>query len=387
LENISISGHPSTKIQFSDKLPHLSRSAGGAGLFSLTQPVWQEMPLRLVNSSISHTVVSGYNDNGLHQIVGMCDLDHSQRECVRQYEEENGCGVGYVINRLRSGEVSGACYSLGKRGVIPSRKARIVSDEFTPAARKKIRRVFDCNRETFKTFISLTFDCRIAGIKFDESGHVDHKWAKSHFEGMIRALSEKYRRLAEKTGDLSKKFTYLWVVEIQKGTGNIHFHMVTNKAFIPADYLRKLWRYGSVDIVKVKDSNGAGSYLRKYIQKGACTIQGNRYNMSADLHETIKPLRINLYGRSVRNRVLVMLSDMKNEIESNGGRVYEWGFHIPAARRSVRYRTKQGFNKVTKPVTTGQISSKFLVAITQLLDSNNPQAINLLTNELESLPF
>jgi hypothetical protein len=318
----------------------------------------------------------------------MGDLDHSQRDTVRQYEEDNGCGVGYVINRFSSGEVSGACYSLGKRGISPPRKSRVISDEFTPAARKKIRRVFDCNPELFKTFWSFTFDTRLPNVKLDASGQVDQRWAKSEFERVIRALYQKYYRLAGKTGKPSQKLSYLWVAELQKeNTDNIHFHVVFNKSFIPADYMRSLWGLGGVNVRRISDSSRAGSYLRKYIQKGSCTIQGNRYNMSADLHETLKPCRMNLYGRSLRNRVLNMLSDMKHEIENNSGHVYEWGFHIPAPRRSVHYRTKQGHNKVTKPVTTGQVSAKFLSAITLLLDSENPQMINLQTNSLENLPF
>jgi hypothetical protein len=226
-------------------------------------------------------------------------------------------------------------------------------------------------------------------VQLNELGRVDQRWAKSEWKRFINALTELYHRKAIKKGDSSEELIYLWVVEIQPGTGNPHFHIVTNKPFIAADKLRKTWGQGpsSVDIDRIKDSRGAGSYLRKYIQKGGCSIHGNRYNMSACLHDTIKPLRIDHYGRSLRNRVLITLADMKKEIELNGGRVSDWGFNIPAPRRMTRYKTKQGHYKVTRPITTGQISLRFLVAITQLLDSDNPQTINILTNELEYLPF
>lgn len=309
MDTIKKFGQPSTTNLLSskrgDKAVSLHPVGGGVVApisFELT-PCVNELPFKLVNSSISHTDSSRCRNGADSYRVSLRDLSPRQRDIVRQDEEDCGYGVGFVVNRLRSGETTGACYSLGKRNM-PPRVKRVVSQEFSNSARKKIRRVFDCNPDTFKTFFSVTFDARLPQVKLDAAGNVCHVWAKEQWERFLRALYQKYYRLAEKTNNPSKKLSYLWVAELQhESTNNIHFHLVTNKQFIDANWLRSLWGLGSVNVKKIGDSRGAGSYLRKYIQKGSCTIQGNRYNMSADLHDAVKPLRINLYGRKLRNHV------------------------------------------------------------------------------------
>ena len=316
-----------------------------------------EAPLELDSSSetLTETIDRILEKPSLHRDLRF--LSPSQRDTLLDWEQENGMGVGACLNVFPSGEVTGGCYSLGRRNA-PGTRGKVISEEFTKQARKTIRRAVESKTTSFKLFITLTFDPKSATL--NESGQVDHDWAKKEFTRFLNTIKKKYDRLADKTGKEYRKLSYIWVAEIQeKNTNNIHFHILANQPFINAQWLANIWGQSSnsVNVKKLNNQEHAANYMLKYMKKGNCPIAGKRYGMTQDLIKGAKPVTYRFDGRGKRSAFLQVLRDLTWEIEQNGGHALEWGFQIPPPKRESVWRDRQGTIR-TKKGTSSQIASK-----------------------------
>jgi len=326
-----------------------------------------EAPLELDSSSetLTETLDRILEKPSLH-----CDLrflSPSQRDTLLDWEQENGMGVGACLNVFPSGEITGGCYSLGRINA-PGTRGKVFSEEFTKQARKTIRRAVESKTTSFKLFITLTFDPKCATL--NESGQVDHDWAKKEFTRFLNSIKKKYDRLADKTGKESRKLSYIWVAEIQeKNTNNIHFHILANQPFINAQWLATIWGQSpnSVNVKKLNNQEHASNYMLKYMKKGNCPIQGKRYGMTQDLIKGSKPVTYRFDGRGKIKAFLDVLRDLTWEIEQNGGHALEWGFQIPPPRRESAWRDRQGTIR-TKKGTSSQIASKLIDRVNEAIN-------------------
>ncbi|WP_456264250.1 hypothetical protein [Geomonas diazotrophica] len=143
--------------------------------------------------------------------------------------------------------------------------------------------------------------------------------------------------------------------ELQEN-GNIHFHILWDQ-FFPIKWLTKIWGQASnsVDIEKMKNPLHAANYMRKYITKDQTShIRGNRYNISAGLRATMKPIEkviaemthsqaIGQKGGEILEEMRDTLMAAQSMIEARGGRVIDagFGFSVPAPRSSKEYTDRK----------------------------------------------
>jgi hypothetical protein len=167
-----------------------------------------------------------------------------------------------------------------------------------------------------------------------------------------RQIACKLKELPEdqhETYKLANKFRLVWTAELQEN-GNIHFHALTNK-YWAKKYLAKVWPYGQTNIKQLKDAAHAAQYMVKYLSKDEDTsIEGNRYNISANLRKEATPM---IYGLQDTDAIEARkaLQLMKKLIEDRGGHVIDSGFgcNIPKPTRSLQYLDKKtGTRKRTK---------------------------------------
>lgn len=280
--------------------------------------------------------------------------DYLSLESMRR---ENRQQVGFKVRRYRSGEMTGAQFSTGSRCKVvpPSRSGAVVTDGFTLAGRLKIRRAVENAFQPLQRFVTLTFDpaklyatTSHADIENALSGyssdyHLGHKYAKKELMRWLDTTGRAYKRRGQ-------QFSYVWVAELQPSTGFIHFHIMTN-LWIPKDWIRKIWGQGRTRIDYIKNTRHAVNYMRKYITKDESSpIQGNRYNISADLRETMKPEEI-IEAVDVEDlsegadnpglEAMEIINAMREEITNRGGIVLDFGFSLPAPRRPEKYRDKK----------------------------------------------
>lgn len=266
---------------------------------------------------------------------------------------------GFKVRQYRSGEMTGAQFLTGSHTKIipPSRQGMIVTGGFTQASRVKIRRAAENALLPLQRFITLTFDpshlwksmepveIENALQGKDEHFNVGHVYAKKQLCRFLNTMSVTYKRR-------DMQFSYLWVAELQPQTGFIHFHILTN-LWIPKDYVKKIWGLGRTRIDYIKNTRHAVNYMRKYITKDETSpIQGNRYNISSDLRETMQPIMeenivemtakdIKELGENPVAGVHELIDSVKQEIEKRGGIVLDFGFSLPAPRRTEKYKDKK----------------------------------------------
>ena len=281
-------------------------------------------------------------------------LTNESHALLDKWEQERSVNVGACINIYPNGEITGGFYKTGRKPP-PRREGRTISQEFTPKARKTIRRAVACGLVTFKGFLTLTFDPKLSQL--DESGKVEQSWAKLEFKRFMNSIKKILDRKSETKGD--KPFSYIWVAEVQKN-GNIHFHILVDR-FIPVKWLVKVWNQSSnsLNIIPLKDQIHAVNYMLKYMKKGNCPIEGKRYGMTQDLLNAIKPVKVRYEGLEKREAFKKVKRESYWDINQNGGMVSDFGFFIPPHRRERVYRDKQGQTQRTKGVSR-QLSIKFL---------------------------
>lgn len=272
---------------------------------------------------------------------------------------------GFTVNQYRSGEVTGAIFQTGCESffVVP-RSGPIETECITRAGKTKIRRAIQNAETEFRCFLTVTFDPTMS--KQDETGKVCQKWGKEKFKKFIHAIKVSCDRRAELASDENKRIAYVWVAELQEN-GNIHFHVMMNQR-LPILWLTKLWKQASnsIDVRSIQSKNHASCYMRKYISKGQSIISGNRYGISQNLRETMKPMKLTSDGKKERQAIHELLEALKEDIELNGGKVIDCGFYIPPPTRSVTYM-KAGKIRKTKSVN-GQIGPFIINEVKDIID-------------------
>lgn len=251
---------------------------------------------------------------------------------------DNSQESGYKIRRYRSGEMSIGQYLTGSRSKVlpPSREGALVTTGFTVPARVKIRRATENADTNLKYFITLTFaPAALSPWHLNDNGTVKHDYAKYKLKKFLNTCLQTKKRQG-------KHLQYVWVAELQKN-GNIHFHIIWNEWF-PVKWLVKIWDQAknSVDTETLNDTNHVVNYIRKYVTKDEeSAIQGNRYFISQGLRDTMRPLtEEKITGGENMRVVRSFLLEMKEDIESRGGIVLDFGCNIPRPRRSKTFQDK-----------------------------------------------
>jgi hypothetical protein len=281
---------------------------------------------------------------------------------------------GFKVSRYKSGEMVGGFYTTGLSGkcVPPPRSGRLTTRRFTRSAMVKLRRSCECSDTGLNYFHTLTFaPSALQPWHLQEDGTVDHYYAHWKLTKYCDALSQQQRRLG-------RTLAYAWVAELQKN-GNIHFHILMDK-FFPIAWLTKIWNQAknSVDIERVKNPLHAARYMRKYMTKDEeSEIKGNRYFISRQLRESMKPVEDALLvlqtsdetcPRGVMGDIRDFLFASKNEIEVNGGLLLDFGFYVPMPRQPVRYRDKKTGEFVLSRAVSPLIAKKLYSAIYRMAD-------------------
>lgn len=132
--------------------------------------------------------------------------------------------------------------------------------------RTMVRQLVTCNFTNHSKFITLTF----------RENLIDVKKANYIFMKFIQRL---------KYWHDGKSFNYLAVIEFQK-RGAVHYHMIADLDFVPANVLRDLWKNGFVKINDITNVDNVGAYVVKYMSKNTDDkrLQGLKgYNCSRGL--------------------------------------------------------------------------------------------------------
>ncbi len=111
-------------------------------------------------------------------------------------------------------------------------------------ARNTVRRTANANPQLRK-FVTLTF----------AENMTDIKKARYEFDKFIKRLKSRFRYLQ-----------YICVIEFQK-RGAIHFHLLCNLLYIPAEKLAQIWSLGFVKINHIDNVDNVGAYITKYMSK------------------------------------------------------------------------------------------------------------------------
>jgi len=256
---------------------------------------------------------------------------------------------GFMINRYRSGEMTGSFYTTGleTRIIPPIQYGSRYTTKFTKKSQVKMKRAIDhsiTDKTFLKYFCTLTFaPSLLLPWQINDDGTVRHDYAKHKLKNFLKALGMKKKRLG-------KILDYIWAAEIQSETGNIHFHIMWNE-FFDIKYLTKLWGQAnnSVDIRKTNNPEHSVRYMMKYITKDEKTeIQGNRYYITENLREKMKPnTEILVEPNSTEERRLALkdarqfLSEIKEYAESRGGKILDFGFSLPMPKSNRPYYDKK----------------------------------------------
>lgn len=242
-----------------------------------------------------------------------------------------------------------------KVAMVP-RSGPVVTQRLTQKARTKVRRAIQNAPDLFRCFMTVTFSpSHLKPWHLDENGRVRQDYAKEKFKKFLHSIKVARDRKAKASGNESDKIAYVWVAEIQQETtGNVHFHVLLNHR-LPIAWLTKLWAQAnnSIDVKRIDNINHASCYIRKYMAKENSTIQGNRYGITQQLRESMKPEKKTIEGRELNKHIFEIIEELTDTIESNGGKVLDHGFYIPTPSRSVPFKNKQGHKQKTKPVNKG----------------------------------
>lgn len=87
------------------------------------------------------------------------------------------------------------------------------------------------------------------------------------------------------------EFKYVAVIEFQK-RGAIHYHMISDLPYVPAQYIANKWKQGNIKINKIKHVDNVGAYVTKYMTEDMDDkrLQGKKaYNHSQN---NLKPLQL-----------------------------------------------------------------------------------------------
>lgn len=141
--------------------------------------------------------------------------------------------------------------------------------------RNRIRHLVACNFTNKDKFVTLTFRDT---LDFDIR---DVKACNKAFDRFVKRVRRRYPH-----------FKYIAVIEFQdaNGRGAVHYHMICNLPYVPADELAKLWGYGFIRINQIESCDNVGAYVVKYMNKDLddtrlCGLKA--YNMSQGLAQPV----------------------------------------------------------------------------------------------------
>jgi len=112
-------------------------------------------------------------------------------------------------------------------------------------ARNELRRLALSNFSNKSKFITLTFKEDMKDI------------AESY--KLFKAFTRKLRKN-------QKDFKYIAVIEFTKA-GRIHYHMLCNLKYVPANEIEKAWGQGFIKINRIDHVDNIGAYVIKYMTK------------------------------------------------------------------------------------------------------------------------
>lgn len=276
---------------------------------------------------------------------------------------------GITINSYRSGELTCGRFCTGIEGLFPAvRTGPLVTEKLTAAGKTKIRRAIQNSSVDFRCLMTVTFSPSLSELDYSDPNKpvISQKWGKEKFKRFIHSIKVACDRRHVTSGGSFDRLAYVWVAELQ-ASGNIHFHVLLNHRF-PVLWLTRLWGQApnSIDVRRVHNQHHAGCYLRKYISKGESLIIGNRYGISQNLRETMRSIKFSTDCKDETKRIHELLYALKEDVESNGGKVFDYGFFIPPPSRPVVYRNGKKINK-TKGVN-GQLVPFILREVDEIID-------------------
>jgi hypothetical protein len=121
--------------------------------------------------------------------------------------------------------------------------------------RQQLKWLIECNTTQYTKFVTLT-------LAENDSDR----------DRMIHRLNYFFKKLRKQLG---KKTPYTYVLEQQK-RGAYHAHVILYlDDYIPQRWLSQVWRYGRVDIRKLRNATDTARYVMKYITK---EVIGNALN-------------------------------------------------------------------------------------------------------------
>jgi hypothetical protein len=125
-------------------------------------------------------------------------------------------------------------------------------------ARKKIRRLLECNFTDQYAFITLTFK------QSEEADITDITTCHKMFSDFKKRLAYYLQK------NQLHPFKYLGVVEFQDKNrqGALHYHIVCNLTEVPLEALQELWHYGLVHKAIIKSAAIENERIAYYLKKG-----------------------------------------------------------------------------------------------------------------------
>lgn len=270
--------------------------------------------------------------------------------------------IGFKVRTYKSGECSGTLFHTGRDSRIDNlgRCGELETTELTQYGRTKIRRAVECSDNMLRYFWTFTFSPdHCPPWTKNADGTIRHDFAKYKLKKFLDTCRHKQSRL-------KRQLSYIWVAEIQtKTTNNIHFHILLDQ-FFDVKYMVRIWAQASnsVDIATpLKNVGHVANYISKYMQKDTDTaVKGFRYCVSSTLQAATQPKEQLLMSISKKDNnetdgetvksFLETIDAMREEIETGGGTVFDYGYHIARPRSGQTYKDKKtGEEKRRKAVS------------------------------------
>lgn len=295
-----------------------------------------------------------------------------------------------VERKLNPGTLSRAAASRMKRAMeylmlISQEKKYRVKERVDKNGKLRAEYIDSC----FQTFVTLTLSSK--------QKHSDNWIKRNMLKNFVDAVRKRLPGIS-----------YVWRAEVQPGTGNIHFHFVTDH-FIPYPYLNFIWNriqfhYGylndyiekkghtnapSANIEKVQDKAAVRRYMRKYMVKYA--IPRAKKEIQSDIAQAQLDLSVEMNFHK-RKRLKKELERFEDELKHSGLRKIEgklWGcsdnllcrpFSLQTAEMSMDLRKEMQDSKILLHelyfTVFGQDSEYFFDMIDSLPDYLRAQFVN-----------
>jgi hypothetical protein len=174
--------------------------------------------------------------------------------CVELYNYSKPIKHNYVNNKKEKPKIQTELY-LGNEKIFYNKR-----DDVLSRTRSNIRRLINSNPD-FSKFTTLTFKENLTNIT----------QANNHFNKFIKRLKYQY----------SDNLKYLAVIEFQK-RGAVHYHMLNNLSYVPADVYATTWGNGFVNLKNINKISNVGAYVCKYLTKDS--FDGNMKNRKKFFH-------------------------------------------------------------------------------------------------------